>query len=226
VNELWTTLLPLIIGSAVPPVHIIITILLLRARAGRITAVAWLAGMTTVRLAQGVVFGLVLGIGGSEAGGSGGPGPILSTLLLVMAIVFFVAAAKQLLRLDDEDAPPPAWMATVESMTLGRAFLAGAGILSIGVKFWIFTLGAIVAIEEAGLGQPGSTLAFLVFVVLAASIHLALIAVAYAMPARSEAFLGQVSGLLNRYNRPIMIVFEVVFGTWFLVKALSGFGVL
>ena len=60
-NGLWSSLIPLIVGSALVPIQIVITVLLLRSSAGRITAVAWVAGMTTVRLAQGVVFGLVLG---------------------------------------------------------------------------------------------------------------------------------------------------------------------
>ena len=73
-NDPWTALLPLVIGSAILPVQITVTVLLLRSSAGRIAAVAWVAGMTAVRLAQGVVFGLVLGTGASEAEGPTAPG--------------------------------------------------------------------------------------------------------------------------------------------------------
>jgi hypothetical protein len=65
-------LLPLIIGSAVVPVQIIIAILLLTsAKQGLAKAVALVAGMTLVRLAQGVIFGFIF-TGGSQdtAGGA------------------------------------------------------------------------------------------------------------------------------------------------------------
>jgi hypothetical protein len=225
-GELWGSLVPLIIGSALVPIQIIITTMLLRSKAGRITAVAWLAGMTAVRLGQGLVFGLILGGGTGDAPAAEGPGRAISLLLLVVAILFYVTAIKQLVKHPDEDAPPPKWMALVESMTPGKAFGIGAGLLLIGVKFWVFTLGAISVIGLASLGQAGSVLTFLAFVLLAESIHLVVVGVAFAMPTRSTAVLDGIVGFLSRYNRPIMIVLGAVFGTWFLVKALTGLGVL
>ena len=128
-GELWGSLVPLIIGSALVPIQIVITTMLLRSKAGKVAAVASLAGMTVVRLGQGLVFGLILGGGTSEASTSGGPGAAVSLLLLVVAILFYVTAVKQLLNHPDEDAPPPKWMAMVESVTPGKAFGLGAGVL-------------------------------------------------------------------------------------------------
>jgi hypothetical protein len=223
--DLWTSLIPLIIGSALVPIQIVITTLLLRSRAGKVTAVAWVAGMTTVRLAQGLVFGIILGSSGSDSG-AGGPGSAVSLLLLVVAIVFYVSAAKQLLNHPDEDAPPPRWMATVESVTPGRAYLLGVGLVAISAKFWVFTLGAISAIWAAGMSQPASIVTFVLFVALAESLLLAILVVAYAMPDRADAMLDRVAGLLERYNRLLVIILGLLFGTWFLVKALDGLGVL
>ena len=107
---LWASLIPLIIGSALVPIQIIITTLLLRSKAGKGTAVAWVTGMTAVRVAQGLVFGLVLGTGSESVAGDG-PGTAISLLLLLVAVVFFIGAAKQILKHPDEDAPPPRWMA-------------------------------------------------------------------------------------------------------------------
>jgi hypothetical protein len=222
-TDLWTSLVPLIVGGALVPIQIIITILLLRSGAGRISAVAWVAGMTTVRLVQGVVFGLLLGAGGSGSS-SGGPGTAVSLLLLVLAVVFYVTAGKQLLRHPDEDAPPPKWMAIIDGIRPGKAFLLGVGLLAVGAKFWVFTLGAIAAIADAGMGTLPSIATFLVFVALTESIHLLALGVAYLLPQRSASVLARISGLLEAYNRPIMIVLGLVFGTWFLVKALGGLG--
>ena len=35
-----------------------------------------------------------------------------------------------------------------------------------------------------------------------------------------------MTSLMEVYNRPIMIGIGLVFGTWFLVKALDGLGIL
>ncbi len=225
-NDLWTALVPLIVGSAILPVQITVTVLLLRSEVGRLPAVAWVAGMTVVRLAQGIVFGFVIGTGVAEAEGPDRPGPIASTLLLVVAVLFLVGAARKLLDEPDDDAPPPAWMAMMASATPSRALLFGAGVVALSPKLWAFTLGAIGVIAEAGLGQSGAIATFLVFVVAAESIHLALVALADAAPGRAGPMLERVSQALARYNRPLMIGLGVVFGIWFMVKALAGFGVL
>jgi hypothetical protein len=225
-NGLWGSLIPLIVGGALVPIQIIITILLLRSKAGRITAVAWVAGMTTVRLAQGIVFGLLLGSSSGSGSTSDGPGTAVSLLLLVLAIVFYVTAARQLLKHPDEDAPPPKWMAMIDGMRPGKAYLLGVGLLAIGAKFWVFTLGAIAAIGDAGLDQGAAILTFLVFVILTESIHLLVLGIAYALPDRSATLLDRLTELLETYNRAIMIALGLVFGTWFLVKALSGLGLL
>jgi hypothetical protein len=98
---------PLIIGSALVPIQNVITTLMIRSSSGGMTAVAWVAGMTTVRLAQGLVFGLILGSAAETGSSSGGEGTAVSLLPLAVAILFYVAALKQLLHQLDEDAPPP-----------------------------------------------------------------------------------------------------------------------
>jgi hypothetical protein len=223
---LWSSLIPLIVGSALVPVQIVVTVLLLRSSAGRFTAVAWVAGMTTVRLAQGVVFGLVLGSATDAGSSADGPGTAASLLLLVVAIVFYVSAVKQLLREPDEDAPAPRWMAALEGIAPAKAYLMGAGLLVVSVKFWVFTLGAIAAIEEAAMGQTASVVTYLVFVVLAQSVTLVIIGIAYVMPHRAATLLDGISSFLSRNNRVIVIAIGAVFGTWFLLKALDGLGVL
>ena len=225
-NPLWSSLLPLIVGSALVPIQIVITTLLLRSSAGKMTAVALVAGMTSVRLAQGLVFGLIVGQGAADGDSSAGPGSAVSLLLLAIAILFYVAALKQLLGHPDDDAPPPRWMAMVDGITPGKAFLLGLGLMAISAKFWVFTLGAIALIGDAGMDRPASITTFLLFVVLAESLQLALLVVAYVLPDRSSAILDRLASLLERYNRILVIGLGLVFGSWFLIKALSGLGLL
>ena len=225
-SDMWSSLIPLIIGSAVVPIQIVITVLLLRSKAGKITAIAWIAGMTLFRLAQGLVFGLVFRSSDASGSTSDGAGTVVSVLLLLVAILFFIGAAKAFLHHPDEDAPPPRWMAMIDGITPGKAFLLGMGLMAIGAKFWVFTLGAIAVIGEADMGQVGSILAFLVFVALAESIMLGVVGVAYALPDRADAMLDRISGFLTAYNRVIVITLGLIFGAWFTLKALNGLGVI
>ena len=224
-NGLWGTLLPLVVASALVPVQITLTVLLLRASVG--TAAAWVGGMTATRLAQGVLFGLVFAGAGAASGSEDGPGAVVSVVLLVVALLFLTKAAKLLLGGDDdEDAQPPKWMKLTQSVTAGKAFLFGAGYVAVAAKLWVFTLGAIGAIDEAGLGRAASVALFLLFVALAEAIPIALVAYAALAPGPSQALLERVSAWLERHNRVIVIVLGLVFGVWFLLKALSGLGVL
>ena len=224
-TDLWSTLVPLAVASAVVPVQLIVTIVLVESSLR--TAAAWVAGMATLRLLQGLLFGVVLTAAGpTDSGASSGPGPLASTLLLVLAVLFYVTALRKALAGDDPDAPPPAWMEKARSLTPWRAYLAGMAFLAIAVKFWVFTLGAIGAITDAELGRAAGIGTFVAFVVLAQSGHLAILTLAAAGSQRSAAVLGGFSEWLRRNSRVVAIVLGVVFGTWFLGKALSGFGIL
>ena len=223
-RDLWGTLLPLVVASAVVPVQITLTVLLLRASVG--TAAAWVGGMTATRLAQGLLFGLVFAEAGAASGQDGGPGPVVTGILLVVAVLFLTKAAKELLGGGDDDAPPPRWMKLTESITAGKAFLFGAGYVAIAAKLWVFTLGAIGAIEYAAPGRVTAVALYLLFVALAQCIPIGVVAYAALAPSSSQALLARASVWFERHNRVIVIVLGLVFGVWFLLKALQGLGVL
>jgi hypothetical protein len=225
-GDLWSTLLPLVVASALVPVQITLTVLLLRSSVS--TASAWVGGMTATRLAQGVLFGVVFAGAGAASGSQDGPGLVVSGVLLVVAVLFLTKAVKVLLGGvgGDEDAPPPKWMRITQSVTAGRAFLFGAGYVAVAAKLWVFTLGAIAAIDEAGLGSAASVALFLLFVALAEAIPIAFVAYAALAPSASQVLLGKVSAWLEKHDRVIVIVLGFVFGAWFLLKALQGLGVL
>jgi hypothetical protein len=225
VAGLWASLLPLAIASAIVPIQIVITVVLLRSAGGRAVSLAWVLGMLTVRVGQGIVVGLVIG-SGVAAEGDSSRGAAASLLLLVVAILLLVMAARKALDEPDENAPSPRWKASLEEATPGRAFLMGVGMLLIGAKSWVFTLGAISAIEVADLALASATLAYLVFVMVAMSAHLAIVTVAYLAPDQADDVLATVSSSLTRYDRPITIGIGVIFGVWFLVQALDGLGVI
>jgi hypothetical protein len=225
-NDLWTTLIPLVIASAVLPLQITVTILLAQGTVGHVAAAAWVAGMVMFRVGQGLVFGLVLGQGVAEAEGPARPGPIASTLLLVVGVFLLVSAVRSWLREPDDDAPPPRWMAVLGSATPGQAFAAGAVVVGASPKLWVFTLGAIGAIAEANLDKGAAAALYLAFTFTALSVHIAIVGLAYLSPVRAVAILGRMSDALSSNARPVKIALGLILGTWFLLKALAGLGLL
>ncbi|HKJ11517.1 MAG TPA: GAP family protein [Ornithinimicrobium sp.] len=223
-TSLWTTLLPIIIGSALVPVQVLITVLLLRSEKGRRTAVGYVGGLTTVRLLQGLLFGILLSSGSSMS--SDDHTTRTSVILLIMGLLFLVSGVRSIRKDPDPDDPPPKWLTMTQTVGPVGAFGFGVLTLAIAPKFWVFTLGAIAAIQASPVGQPVSTLVFLLFVVLAEGLHVAVLVVAFAVPAKSAEVLAVVGQWLEDNNRIIMIVVSLVFGTWFVAKALQGFGVI
>ena len=213
-------LLPLVIGAAVLPLWVIVSLLLLRGEGGVPKAAAFAGGAMTVRLVQGVLFGFVFGAA-ADASGEGGPRLIASTLLLVVGILLLVTAARSWRTAYDPDSPPPAWMSTLGAFSAVKAFGIGALMMSIAAKQWVFTLSAIAVIDEAPLVKAGGVLAYLFFVVAAHSLVLAPIVAAAVAPARSAAMLEAMRGWLERNNRVITLTVSSIFGAWFVWKGIT-----
>lgn len=220
--EVMISLLPFIIGSAVVPLQIIMVILLLTGETqGPLKAVAFVLGMTLARLAQGVLFGLVLTGGEDGADTTGETGWIKSTLLLVLGLLLLITAYRNWANHPDPDAPPPRWLTMLETVTPVTALGMGAGLVLIGAKLWVFTLGAIGTIGEAALGQPESTIAFVLYVLLAESLLIIPILIRLLFPTRAGALLGSFNNRLEAHSRLIVIVVSLVFGLLFTYQGIS-----
>lgn len=212
-------LVPLIVGAAVLPVWIIMTLFLLRSDGGAMKATAFVAGAAAVRLVQGVIFGFVLGT--ADQGGDE-PGAIVAALLLVAGIAMLITAVKKWRKEEDPDAPSPKWMAMLQSLSALKAFAMGALLMALALKQWVFTLSAIAIIEQAGAGLASSVLAFLAFV-LGAHLLVATPIVAYAIaPSATGRLLDAAQNWLERYERVILTTVSFIFGLWFLWKGLTG----
>ena len=96
--------------------------------------------------------------------------------------------------------------------------------MALSPKLWAFTLGAIGAIQDAELDPAAGWAVFIVWVVAAEALHLLALLAAVVAPARADVVLARAGDALERYNRPVMIGVGVVFGIWFLSKALAAFG--
>ena len=223
-SDLWGMLLPLVRASALEPIQLTVTILLLRSSVA--AAAGWAAGMSVARLLQGMLFGLVFNGAGAEADSSAARHAVASVVLLVLGVLLIVMAARTLLREPDEDVPPPAWMRINQSVAPLRAAAFGALYVAVAPKLWVFTLGAITAVRDTEPGVATAIVAFLVFALLAVSLNLAVVGYAVAGGESSQRLLELAAGWLERRGRGIKIVVGLVFGTWFVLQALGGLGVL
>jgi hypothetical protein len=178
-----------------------------------------------VRLVQGFVFGIMF-TASEEHSGPNSPRYVLGGLLLVLAVLLLLKALREALGAKDEGAPPPRWLTKAGSMSPIAAFGAGAGFMAISVKFLVFTLGAIGAIAEANMGVRVSALMFVLFLLLAEIAPLTILALAASASSQSAAILEGFSAWLQRKKRAVTILLGVVFGTWFLLKALKQLAVL
>ncbi len=223
---MWSSLVPLILGGALEPIEIMITIMLLGTPSRLRAAGAWISGHVGTRLLQGLIFGTILHWGTRSDDSKHSNHWVVSTVLLVVALLFLVTAARELLSDEDPDAPPPRWMAMLMSASPTKAFFIGAGVVTVSVKAWVFTLAAIGVIGSADMGRIGHMTSYIAFVLLATSGNLIIIGAAAVFGDRSRAVLDRVLRWLQANDRPIVVVAGLVFGIWFGLKALRGFGIV
>lgn len=217
------SLLPYIIASAVVPLQIIIGLLLLKSpNQGLLKAVAYVAGMTVTRLAQGLIFGFIFSESSTLAEEGSGKNPVISTLLLVLGILLLIAAYKKWRREEDPDDPPPKILTMIDSLTPLKAFGIGLGLPLVAVKLWVFTLSALATIAAAQLDHLSSTIAYLLFILLAESLLLLPILIRIVIPRRSQSLLTKISDWLTENSRPITVGVSLIFGLFFLKSGITG----
>jgi hypothetical protein len=220
-GDVLVDLLPLLIGAAVLPAWIIIVLFLLRGERGIWKATAFLGGAMGVRLAQGVIFGLLIETAVEEYGEESA-NVIASTLLLIVGLLLLLAAVKKWRREDDPDAPPPGWKEFLRQATPVKALGTGVLLMLIAAKQWVFTLSAIAVIEQGALSRGQNVLAYVIFTLAAQSLMLLPVAISAVAPARAEAWLGAVEQWLERHERAITIGASLIFGVWFFWKGVTG----
>ncbi len=221
--QILPSLLPMILGSALAPAWPILVLLMLRSRNGLLKAIAFVTGVTLVRLLQGLVFGYLFGASSAAEGEAGGPSPVAATLLLVLGILLLVTAIKTLRKEDDPDAPPPKWMTTLNSATPLKALGLGVIFTLVAAKLWVFTLSAIGVIRSANLASPAENVgAFLIFILGAQSLMILPLLIYGVAPNQSANLLQGITNWLERYNRVITIAVSLLFGSFFVWKGTSG----
>jgi len=213
-------LLPLVLASAIYPVGLILNTILLIGENGIAKSAAFIGGVTTARLIQGVLFGLVFAAAYASEGDSSAPSLIGSTLFLVIGLVFIITAIKTYRSEPDPDAPPKGL--TLDSVKPAKVFLLGAGWVMVAVTLWLFTLEALAIIYDANLAPTENVIIFLVYAVGCVLLMLIPLIMCVVAPEPSKAVLGKVRTWMDKNNRAITIVVSSVFGALFLYQGITG----
>lgn len=220
-SDVLTELLPLMVGAAVVPLYPIIVLMLLQSPGGLGKTLAFVSGGVTIRLAQGILFGLVLGTAMTNSS-EGEQLLVTSAFLLVMGVLLLVVAFKKWRKQEDPDTPPSHWITDLNQLSGLRALSAGAVFVTIAIKQWVFTLSAIGIIAAAGLGPPSGVALYLFYILITQMLVLPPILFYALAPERAAKPLQTAQSWLERHNRVIVVTVSLIFGLWFTYKGITG----
>jgi hypothetical protein len=210
-------LLPVIAGSMLMPTWILLVLSLLQSAHGRLGALAFVGGVTTVRLLQILLFSYFISAA-DVAAKVNEAGIITSTVLVVAGILLWAMALKQVYAGDEDEALLAKWMTMLTLLTPVRAFGLGVLLVTTSIGAWLFILAAIGVIEQAQLSLAQNLVAFLFYLVGASALLIAPILVTMWAPARFDV----LAQWLQARERHITIVVSLVVGSLFLWYGVSG----
>jgi cadmium resistance protein CadD (predicted permease) len=221
-SELWPDLLPIAVAMAITPGRILALILLFHTERALLTSTAYVGGMASNMLIEGLAFALIFSITGVfDAQESAGPPALMAMLLVVMGILLLAAAAKIISHSEDEDKAPPNWLAEIDSFTPGKAYKLGLAWLFVSPKQWIFTLTAVGFIFAANLEPIASLANYLPFILITLSLFLLLILIYAIMGERSQDFMDKLFKWLKKNAQTILLIVLIAFGLYFLLKGVT-----
>lgn len=215
-------LLPEILGALLSPIEIIIVLTLLTTTRGLAKAIAFVLGMTLIRLIQGILFGYIFDHSSYDVATDSGTSPIVATLMLLLGIFLLITAFRTWRKADDPDAPPPQWMQSLDQTTPVQAFGLGCTIIGVNVKQWAFTLTAIGIVSAANLALRESVILYLLYVLIVQTLFILSLLISAFAPQGSGAILRRAVGWLTRNNRAITLVVCLIFGVYFTWSGVSG----
>lgn len=210
-------LIPFVIGSVMMPTWVLLVLLLLRKGRGPSEAIAFVTGITVVKLLQGLIFGAIFGAYDVNHRRSEIEAIIIATLLIVVGLLMWVAALKLFIQGDDPDGPPPAWTRVVSAITPLRAFGLGALLVATSSRSWLFTLAAIGIISQAHLDPALSILTFLIYIAGTISLVVTPIILSVHSPGQFDA----AAFWLEKHDRVVMIVASLAVGAFFIWNGVS-----
>jgi hypothetical protein len=220
-SEAIGAVLPLALGIAASPISIIAVILMLFSARARPNGVAFLVGWVLALTVVGAI-ALVLAEAG-RVGSDDSSSNVAALLKGLLGVLFLLLAVRQWRSrpAEGEQAPMPKWMAAIDSFTTGRSLAVAALLAGVNPKNLALTVGAGLAIAQAGATGASAVVALIVFVVVA-SLSVAVPVVYYlaAGEGAKQTLDGWRSWLMAN-DSTVMTVLFVVLGFVLIGQAVS-----
>jgi hypothetical protein len=213
-------ILPVALGVAISPVPIIAVILMLLAPRAKAASVAFLLGWVMgIAVVVSVVTVVVDPVDDSAAAD---PSTFASILVLGVAAVALAVQQWSSRPRAGEEPTLPKWMAAIDTITPAKAAGLGALLSGLNPKNLILCLAGGVTIATGGLSSVETTVAVVIFVVIAAaSVTLPVLAYLVAT-ARIQQPLEELRVWLTANNATVMSVLMLVLGVAIFGKGLAG----
>jgi len=220
-DNVLVQLIPPMIGSLMMPTWVLLVLFLLRSAHGVIKAVAFVGGVTAVRLLQGLLFGTALstyaGLFGRHA-----LQPVVSGLLLATGLLLWAMGVRRAFRREEPtrslSTSLPTMHTLISAVTPLRALGVGVLLVVTSLRAWIFTLTALGTIGQAGLHTVQNFAAFLLYVLGAQCALVAPIIIA----TRSVRWLDRAATWIEEHSRSIVVTISLLVGSYFVWRGLSG----
>ena len=220
--DLWVNLLPILLVMFISPARTLAVILLLHTPKKGVTAFAYVVGMISAMMVQGLLLGFLMSVVGlAVARRDGDLLTVVSLLFIVTGLILLVGVSKFIFQ-DDDDKAPPGWLEKIEMMSPAQGLKLGFGWLMVSPKQWVLVLTAVAVIFSAYLPPAASIINFLIFTVLVQTVFFVIIAIHSLMPKRSQKILDALFDWLKRHLRAVAIGIFGFFGLFFLVKGFIG----
>lgn len=216
-------ILPLAVGIAISPIPIIAAILMLLSPKAKGTSLGFLLGWLLGIVVAVVVFTLLSSV--LPESDSDASQPIAGTIKIVLGALLLLLAVRQWRSrpVDGTEPALPKWMAAIDTMTAVRALVLGFLLSALNPKNLLMGAAAGVAIGGGALTTGETSVAIVVFTVIAAS-TVTIPVVAYLVAtARMAAPLEALRKWLVHNNSTVMAVLLLVIGVVLIGKGIGSF---
>lgn len=214
-------LLPAAAAVALSPIPIVAVVLVLdgpRARgSGPAFALGWVSGLTVVSVLVVLIASAASDPGSDEATG-------ISWFMAGVGILFLVMAVQQWKKRPKRGEAPemPSWMASISSVSPGKAVLLGMTLSGANPKNLALTLAASAAIANAELGGADTAIAIATFVAIGSISVVGAVAFYLVAPAKAARPLATVKDFMASNSAVIMMVILLLLGVKILGDAIAG----
>lgn len=215
-------ILPVALGVAISPVPIIAVILMLLSPHARTTSlgflVGWVAGIAVL-----VTLVTVL-VNPAASGDEQNPSTWVAWVEIVLGLAAALVGVRQWRGrpTGDEPAALPGWMASIDSMTAVRALGLAAVLAAVNPKNLTLCLAGGVSIGGGELSAGETTVAVVVFVVIASSTVVVPVLGYLSAQSRMAGPLDELKTWLTHNNAVVMSVLMLVLGVVILGKGVGG----